>query len=133
MLFDLQGKRRRLVQAVYLMLAVLMGGGLVLFGIGGDVSGGLFDAFSDRSNSGNDVVEERVEKSEEQPGLLGLAFEPVRDRRIPDIRGVLWLSARSAELRFVEFDYTGMSLPEPAANGGRVEYERLPGGAWIGD
>ena len=26
------------------MLAVLMGGGLVLFGIGGDVSGGLFDA-----------------------------------------------------------------------------------------
>lgn len=66
MLFDLQGKRRRLVQATYLMLAVLMGGGLVLFGIGGDVSGGLFDAFSDRSNSGNDVVEERVEKNEDK-------------------------------------------------------------------
>ncbi len=47
MLFDLRGKRRRAVQATYLMLAVLMGGGLVLFGIGGDVSGGLFDAFSD--------------------------------------------------------------------------------------
>jgi tetratricopeptide (TPR) repeat protein len=41
MLFDLQGKRRRLVQATYLTLAVLMGGGLVLFGIGGDVTGGL--------------------------------------------------------------------------------------------
>lgn len=53
MLFDLKGKRRRLVQATYLTLAVLMGGGLVLFGIGGDVSGGLFDAFSDRSGGGS--------------------------------------------------------------------------------
>lgn len=68
MLFDLQGKRRRLVQVVYLTLAVLMGGGLVLFGIGGDVSGGLFDAFSDRSNTGggNDLVEERVERNEKK-------------------------------------------------------------------
>ncbi len=66
MLFDLQGKRRRLVQVVYLTLAILMGGGLVLFGIGGDVSGGLFDAFSDRSNTGggNDLVEKRVERNE---------------------------------------------------------------------
>lgn len=64
MLFDLQGKRRRVVQATYLMLAVLMGGGLVLFGIGGDVSGGLFDAFSGNGGSGNDIVEERVEKNE---------------------------------------------------------------------
>lgn len=45
MLFDLQGKRRRLVQVVYLALAVLMGGGLVLFGIGGNTGGGgLLDA-----------------------------------------------------------------------------------------
>ena len=69
MLFDLQGKRRRMVQVVYLTLAVLMGGGLVLFGIGGDVSGGLFDAFSDRSGNtgaGNDLVEKRVEKNEEK-------------------------------------------------------------------
>ena len=70
MLFDLKGKRRRVVQVVYLTLAVLMGGGLVLFGIGGDVSGGLFDAFSDRggnsSDPGNKVVEERLEKAEKQ-------------------------------------------------------------------
>lgn len=66
MLFDLKGKRKRLVQVVYLMLAVLMGGGLVLFGIGGDVSGGLFDAFSDRQGSGNDIVDERIEKNEDK-------------------------------------------------------------------
>jgi hypothetical protein len=45
MLFDLKGKRRRVVQGVYLTLAVLMGGGLVLFGIGGGTNGGLLDAF----------------------------------------------------------------------------------------
>jgi hypothetical protein len=84
MLFDLQGKRRRLVQGVYLMLAVLMGGGLVLFGIGGDVSGGLFDAFSDRNGgSGNDVVEERIDRNEERaqanPQAVAPRKELVRD------------------------------------------------------
>ena len=66
MLFDLKGRRRRVVQATYLMLAILMGGGLVLFGIGGDVSGGLFDAFSDRSSSGNGLVEDRIEENEDK-------------------------------------------------------------------
>jgi hypothetical protein len=84
MLFDLQGKRRRLVQGVYLMLAVLMGGGLVLFGIGGDVSGGLFDAFSDRNGgSGNEVVEERIDRNEERakanPQAVAPRKELVRD------------------------------------------------------
>src|SRR4051794_33033733 len=52
MLFDLQGNRRRMVQATYLILAVLMGGGLVLFGIGsGSVSGGLFDAITGKNSS----------------------------------------------------------------------------------
>jgi hypothetical protein len=67
MLFDLRGRRRRAVQATYLALAVLMGGGLVLFGIGGDVSGGLFDAFSDRSGAGGDpnqALEERIDRLE---------------------------------------------------------------------
>lgn len=80
MLFDLQGKRRRVVQATYLMLAVLMGGGLVLFGIGGDVSGGLFDAFSDRNGgSGNDIVEERVDKNEERAKANPQAANPHKE------------------------------------------------------
>lgn len=66
MLFDLRGRRRRAVQATYLTLAVLMGGGLVLFGIGGDVSGGLFDAFSERGGGGGSVVKDRVESAEER-------------------------------------------------------------------
>ncbi len=52
MLFDLRGKgRRRTVQVIYLGLAILMGGGLVLFGIGGATSGGLFDAINGNGGS----------------------------------------------------------------------------------
>ncbi len=40
MLFDLRGRgRRRTVQGIYLALAILMGGGLVFFGVGGSGSG----------------------------------------------------------------------------------------------
>jgi hypothetical protein len=68
MLFDLRGRRRRAVQATYLTLAVLMGGGLVLFGIGGDVSGGLFNAFSDGSGGGtaSEDLQERIDQREER-------------------------------------------------------------------
>jgi len=67
MLFDLRGRRRRAVQATYLTLALLMGGGLVFFGIGGDVSGGLFDAFSDRSGgTSSDQLQERIDRLEER-------------------------------------------------------------------
>jgi hypothetical protein len=67
MLFDLRGRRRRAVQATYLMLALLMGGGLVLFGIGGDVSGGLVDAFRGGGGTdGNSVIRDRIERQEER-------------------------------------------------------------------
>jgi hypothetical protein len=68
MLFDLQGKRRRLVQATYLILAILMGGGLVLFGIGGGGSGGgLFDAITGNDSGGgsvNSTVNDRIKRDE---------------------------------------------------------------------
>jgi hypothetical protein len=61
MLFDLRGRgRRRFVQAIYLGLAILMGGGLVLFGVGGATSGGLLDAF--KSNSGSQSVSDTFKK-----------------------------------------------------------------------
>ena len=56
MLFDLRSSgRRRMIKVVYITLAFLMGGGLVLFGIGGGgaLSGGLVDAITE-SNSGDD-------------------------------------------------------------------------------
>jgi hypothetical protein len=69
MLFDLKGKRRRAVQGTYLMLAILMGAGLVLFGIGSSVNGGLGDLFSGGgggSNQGDKVVQKRIDTAEKQ-------------------------------------------------------------------
>jgi hypothetical protein len=68
MLFDLRGSgRRRVVKIVYVTLALLMGGGLVLFGIGGSgaLSGGLVDAItgSDGGGDGTDRVRDAERKA----------------------------------------------------------------------
>ena len=64
MLFDLRGKRRRAVQATYLTLAVLMGGGLVLFGIGGS-GGNIFDALDSGGGGAVDSgLEKRIERQQ---------------------------------------------------------------------
>jgi hypothetical protein len=72
---------------------------------------------------------------EHQPpdtGLIGLAFEPVGGRHIPDIAGVLWLDRQSAELRCLEYVYKNLEdwVP-PDRAGGRIDFYRLPTGAWI--
>jgi hypothetical protein len=69
MLFDLRGRgRRRTIQAIYLSLAILMGGGLVLFGIGGNTTGGLVDALQGNSGSvdADEAFERRVETLEKR-------------------------------------------------------------------
>lgn len=68
MLFDLRGSgRRRVVKVVYVTLALLMGGGLVLFGIGGSgaLSGGLVDAIteSDGGGDGSDRLRDAEQKA----------------------------------------------------------------------
>jgi hypothetical protein len=56
----------------------------------------------------------------------------VSDREVPDVRGTLWLDARTFELKLVEFKYS--RLPVATTNrhvGGEVRFARLPTGAWI--
>ena len=77
MLFDLRGRgRRRFVQAIYLGLAILMGGGLVLFGVGGATSGGLLDAF--KNDSGGQSVSDTFKKriSEAESGVKARPSDP---------------------------------------------------------
>jgi hypothetical protein len=62
MLFDLQGPRKTAVKAIYLGLAILMAGGLVLFGIGSSINGGLADVFTNGSSTGD--LQKQVEKSQ---------------------------------------------------------------------
>ena len=66
MLFDLRSRgRRRTVQAVYLGLAILMGGGLVLFGVGaGNGLGGLLNGLTGNgSNAGQQSAVSQQEKN----------------------------------------------------------------------
>ena len=85
MLFDLRGRRRRAVQATYLTLAVLMGGGLVFFGIGGDAAGGLFDAIGGDGRGGggdgNEALEQRIDRNQKRAaaGNEAALKELVRD------------------------------------------------------
>jgi len=74
-------------------------------------------------------------RSGEGPGgdaWVGLAFEPIAERGLPDLRGVLWVDRGRAELRRLEFRYT--SLPRAvttAEPGGWIDFWRLPTGEWI--
>ena len=65
-------------------------------------------------------------------GQLGLAFEPIPERKKPDIKGVLWLDPKTAELRTLEFQYTWLPNDvRPVDYGGTVSFFRMPGGRWI--
>ena len=64
MLFDLRGRgRRNTIKVIYITLAFLMGGGLVLFGIGGETSGGLVDALTGAGSTSDDS-QKRFERQE---------------------------------------------------------------------
>ena len=83
MIFDLKGKRRRMVQGIYLMLAVLMGGGLILFGIGGgSLNGGLLDAFKGGggSSNANKAIQKRIDNAEKQ-----LAVNPQNQAALQEV------------------------------------------------
>ena len=73
-----------------------------------------------------------AEGGSQDEGMIGLGFEPKPGRTLPDIRGVLWLDAETAELRHIDFQYENLDLGVPADNlGGRIEFLRLPSAAWI--
>lgn len=70
MLFDLRGRgKRRTIQVIYLFLALLLGGGLIFFGIGGGAgSGGLLNAVGQNGNSTStsDVFAANVKAAEKK-------------------------------------------------------------------
>jgi len=73
----------------------------------------------------------RVRRTEAEVEL-GLLFEPVGGRRVPEIEGVLWLDAESTALRRLEWRYR--NIPSWARQGqpaGSIEFSQLPDGAWF--
>lgn len=75
MLFDLRGRgRRRTVQAVYLGLALLIGGGLVLFGVGtGTGGGGLLNGLGGNGGGNN---QNQVVSQQESQALKAVKANP---------------------------------------------------------
>jgi len=73
--------------------------------------------------------------TDRRSGLIGLEFEPVRGRDKADIAGTLWIDRASAELRDLEYSYRRLAnLPTTVKSedfGGRIEFQRMPTGAWI--
>lgn len=80
MLFDLQGPRKTVVKWIYLGLALLLGGGLVLFGIGSDVNGGLADILGNKSSASQ--AKDNVKKYSKQ-----LETNPKDKRALQDLIG----------------------------------------------
>jgi hypothetical protein len=69
---------------------------------------------------------------DESAGLLGLSFEALPQSRLPDIEGIMWLDPASAELRWLDYTYVNLAESiDQQGLGGRVEFARLPSGAWI--
>jgi hypothetical protein len=117
MLFDLQGKRRRLVQATYLILAILLGGGLVLFGVGsGNISGGLFDAItgkdSNSNSSINSAVSNRIKRDQQ-----ALKLNPKNQTALADlVRSHYQLATDDADPNTGAFGTKGKEELQQAAN-----------------
>jgi hypothetical protein len=107
MLFDLRGKRRRAVQVTYASLALLMAVGLVGAGIGSDVSGGLFDIFSNDDggdlSDANKTTQKRIDSANEK-----LKANP-RDQAalVQVIRGHYTIAASDTDSQTGEFGGDG--------------------------
>lgn len=94
MLFDLQGKRKRAVQVIYLGLALLMGIGLVGLGIGGDANGGIFDALGIGGDSGSSEPQYQQEIDRANDAL---ATDPKDQQALLTLTRYEFLSARDAD------------------------------------
>jgi hypothetical protein len=92
MLFDLRSRgRRRTVQGVYLFLAILLGGGLVLFGVGaGNGLGGLLNAFN---GGGSSSGQKAVVSSQEQQAIKQTQENPNNPQAWANLLQARWTSA----------------------------------------
>ncbi len=69
---------------------------------------------------------------DEHAGSIGLTFEPVRGRRVPEISGVLWLDGATMALGSLDFRYENLEHGvESDLIGGHIDFQRLPDGTWI--
>ncbi len=67
-----------------------------------------------------------------EPAVVGLEFRPSSGRRMSDVRGTLWLTRATQELRAIDFAYTDIGYQGPdSLAGGRLAFARLTDGAFV--
>lgn len=65
-------------------------------------------------------------------GLIGLRFEPIRGRRLPEVEGVLWVEETGGRLRSVEYRYVNLGQEMGVGEaGGEIRFRELPNRTWI--
>jgi hypothetical protein len=94
MLFDLRSRgRRRTVQAVYLGLAILIGGGLVLVGVGaGNGFGGILTAFTGNGGGSSQPAASQAEKT----ALRETQLRPSDPQAWADLVTARWQAAQQS-------------------------------------
>ena len=99
MLFDLRSRgRRRTVQAVYLALAIILGGGLVLFGVGaGNGTGGILNAFTGNGSSG---AQSSAVSAQEKAALKATRQNPQSAAAWAQLVQARWSSATTSSANY---------------------------------
>jgi hypothetical protein len=94
MLFDLRGRgRRRTVQAIYLFLALLIGGGLILVGVGtGSGNGGLLNALT---GGGSTAGQTAAVSAQEKAAIKATQTNPNSAEAWSNLVQARWSTARS--------------------------------------
>ena len=66
------------------------------------------------------------------PPMIGLRFEPIPGRRVPEVEGVLWLESEGAQLRSLEYRYVNLGRRVDGDDAsGELTFRGLPNGTWI--
>jgi hypothetical protein len=99
MLFDLRGRgRRRTVQAVYLALAIILGGGLILFGVGaGNGTGGILNAFTGNGSGG---AQGQAVSAQEKAALKATRLNPNSAAAWAELVSARWTSATNSSANY---------------------------------
>jgi hypothetical protein len=72
-----------------------------------------------------------VRDTRKRAGQIGVAFEPAPQQRLSDIKGVLWVNEKTAELRDVGFKFVHAGILDRFDTGGFTRFRRMASGAWI--
>jgi len=73
----------------------------------------------------------RLIRQADRRGQIGVWFDPVPQRGLADIQGILWVDQATSELREVVFRFVNAGVLTRFDGGGFTRFRRVPSGTWI--